>query len=74
MERPTSETTDTLLTAPESACILNVSLPTFWRRVADRTVPKPIKIGGLSRWPKSEILSVIDAAKVRREDNAARFA
>jgi predicted DNA-binding transcriptional regulator AlpA len=64
--------TDPLMSAPEGATMLDVSVPTFWRRVADGTVPKPIKIGSLSRWPRSEILGVIDAAKARRTDNAVR--
>jgi len=41
-------------------------VPTFWRRVADGTVPKPVKLGGLSRWPQSEILEVIETAKASR--------
>lgn len=57
---------DPLLTAKEGAAILQISVPTFWRRVADGTVPRPVKLGGLSRWPKSEILAVIDAAKAAR--------
>jgi len=58
--------TDPLLTAKEGAAVLQVSLPTFWRRVADGTVPRPVKIGALSRWPRSEIIAVIEAAKARR--------
>lgn len=58
--------TDPLLIARESAAILKVSVPTFWRRVADGTIPKPVKLGGLSRWPKSEILDVIEKAKAAR--------
>lgn len=57
---------DPLLTARESAGVLQISVPTFWRRVADKTVPKPIKLGGLSRWPRSEILAVIERAKAAR--------
>ena len=57
---------DPLLIARESAAILQVSVPTFWRRVADGTIPKPVKLGGLSRWPKSEILGVIETAKAAR--------
>ena len=60
------ENTDPLLTARESAKYLQVSIPTFWRRVADRTIPKPVKIGNLSRWPRSEILAVIETAKAQR--------
>ncbi|KFI27654.1 DNA-binding protein [Haematobacter massiliensis] len=57
---------DPLLTAREAAPVLGVSVPTFWRRVADGTVPKPIKLGALSRWPQSEILAVIEKAKAAR--------
>ena len=57
---------DPLLTVRESAACLQISVPTFWRRVADSTIPKPIKLGGLSRWPKSEILAVIETAKAAR--------
>jgi predicted DNA-binding transcriptional regulator AlpA len=60
------EITDPLMTARESAAYLQVSIPTFWRRVADGTVPKPVKIGTLSRWPRSEIVAVIENAKARR--------
>lgn len=39
--------TDPLLTAREGAKILQVSIPTFYRRIADGTLPKPIKMGSL---------------------------
>ena len=61
-----TNTTDPLLIAREGAAILQISVPTFWRRVADGTIPKPVKLGGLSRWPKSEILAVIETAKAAR--------
>lgn len=57
---------DPLLTVRESAAVLQISVPTFWRRVADGTVTKPVKLGGLSRWPESEILAVIEQAKAAR--------
>lgn len=57
---------DPLLTVREAAALLQLSVPTFWRRVADRTVPRPLKLGGLSRWPRSEVLAVIDKAKAAR--------
>lgn len=57
---------DTLLNAKESAKILQISAPTFWRRVADGTTPPAVKIGNLSRWPQSEILEVIEKAKAQR--------
>ncbi|MDQ2089754.1 helix-turn-helix transcriptional regulator [Marimonas arenosa] len=52
----------------EAAGILGCSKATFWRRVADGTIPKPLKIGGMSRWPTSEIFAVIEAAKAQREN------
>ena len=57
---------DPLLKDREAAPLLGVSVPTFWRRVADGTIPKPIKLGALSRWPQSEILEVIEKAKAAR--------
>jgi predicted DNA-binding transcriptional regulator AlpA len=57
---------DPLLIARESAKILQISVPTFWRRVADGTIPQAVKLGGLSRWPQSEILAVIEDAKAAR--------
>lgn len=57
---------DPLLNAPESAILFHVSEPTFWRRVADGSIPKPIKIGHLSRWPQSELLAVIETLKNAR--------
>lgn len=57
---------DPLLSIREAAALLGVSVPTFWRRVADGTIPKPIKLGALSRWPHSEILQVIETAKAAR--------
>ncbi len=57
---------DPLLTVKESAAILHVSVPTFWRWVANAQVPKPVKLGALSRWPQSEILAVIETAKAAR--------
>ncbi len=62
--------TDQLVSVRQGAEILQVSVPTFWRRVSDGTIPKPIKVGGLSRWPKSEILEVIERAKAARAEAA----
>lgn len=64
-------TIDTLLNARESAKILGISVPTFWRRVADGTVPSAIKIGNLSKWQRSDIVGVIEKAKAQRNVEAA---
>jgi len=57
---------DPLLKDKEVASILRVSVATVWRRVADGTLPKPIKLGALSRFPQSDILGVIETAKQQR--------
>jgi len=57
---------DPLLTVKEAASVLGVSRVTFWRRVKDGTIPQAIAIGGLRRWPRSEILNVIERAKAQR--------
>ena len=62
---------DPLLTATECANALQISLVTFWRRVADGTIPGPLKLGKLSRWQRSDIMGVIEAAKARRDEVAA---
>ncbi|SMO96343.1 transcriptional regulator, AlpA family [Thalassovita litoralis] len=64
--RNTDTALDPLLSGKEAAHYLGMSYPTFLRRVADGTVPSPIKLGALSRWPKSEILAVIENAKAAR--------
>ena len=62
--------TDPLLTAREGAKELGCSEPTFWRWVANRTLPKPVKLGGMSRWPRSELSAVIERAKAQRNTAA----
>jgi predicted DNA-binding transcriptional regulator AlpA len=57
---------DPLLNAKEAAAILQCSIPTFWRWAAEGKVPKPIKLGAMSKWPQSEILQVIETAKAAR--------
>jgi predicted DNA-binding transcriptional regulator AlpA len=60
------QVTDPLLTAREGAAQLQISEPTFWRWVSKQILPKPVKLGGMSRWPRSEILAVIEEAKAQR--------
>ena len=57
---------DPLIRDGDAAGMLGCSKATFWRRVADGTIPKPVKIGGMSRWPQSELLAVVEAAKAKR--------
>ncbi|MEW4461216.1 helix-turn-helix domain-containing protein [Roseibium algicola] len=57
---------DPLLTDKEAAAILGVSQATFWRWKRAGSVPMPVKLGGLSRWPRSEIVNIIEKAKAAR--------
>lgn len=62
----TSETTalpvvERLLRDSDGAFILNCSKATWWRRVADGTMPQPVRIGSMTRWKLSEVLAVIES-------------
>lgn len=57
---------DPLIRDADGAELIGCSKATWWRRVADGTLPEPVKIGGISRWPLSEIVAVIEAAKAAR--------
>ncbi|MEO1474065.1 MAG: helix-turn-helix domain-containing protein [Pseudomonadota bacterium] len=60
---------DPYLTDKEGARLMGVSVPTWWRRVKDKTLPPPIKFGGCSRWRLSEIEAVrskLEAARAQR--------
>lgn len=57
---------DPLLRDFEAAEMLYISKPTFWKRVTEGFIPRPLKFGKASRWPKSEILAVIEKAKAAR--------
>ncbi|MDB5601180.1 MAG: AlpA family transcriptional regulator [Xanthobacteraceae bacterium] len=59
--------TDPLLAADECCKILGCSKPTFWRWVSLNFMPKPVKLGRFSRWPRSEILDAIEKAKAARQ-------
>lgn len=57
---------DKLLTDKEAAKFLAVSRTSVWNYVKRGLIPQPIKIGGLARWPLSDIQNVIEAAKLQR--------
>ena len=60
-----------LISDVEVAEILGCSRTTIWRRVADGTLSKPVKIGGLSRFVLSEINATVEAAMAARNGEAA---
>ncbi|OWY13059.1 hypothetical protein B6V72_09640 [Thioclava sp. F34-6] len=55
-----------LIRDADAAYMLGCSKATFWRRVADGTVPPAIKIGGMSRWRFKDIEEVISKAAQSR--------
>ena len=57
---------DQLLTDREAASILDCGRSTLWRWAAEGIVPKPLKIGGMSRWRQSDIEAVIATAEAQR--------
>jgi predicted DNA-binding transcriptional regulator AlpA len=50
----------------EAAAIIGVSKATWWRRVADGTMPQPIRIGSVTRWKVSEIVTAIEKLAKKR--------
>ncbi|XOK11607.1 helix-turn-helix transcriptional regulator [Agrobacterium tumefaciens] len=55
-----------LLTDKEVGDLLGMCRTSVWNRVKDGTLPKPIKLGRLSRFSHSDILGFISAAKQHR--------
>lgn len=63
---PPSAVIDQLLTDREAASMLDCGRSTLWRWAAEGIVPKPLKIGGMSRWRQSDIEAVIAKAETAR--------
>ena len=55
-----SEAIAYLMADHTAAAFLGISRATFWRRVKDGTFPAPVKIGGATRWRRSDLLAAID--------------
>lgn len=60
-----------LLSDNTSAAFLGISRATFWRRVKDGVLPKPIKLGGVTRWRRSELIAAVDRVTAERDAEAA---
>jgi predicted DNA-binding transcriptional regulator AlpA len=70
----TANNLDNLIRDTEAARIIGCSKSSFWRRVADGTFPQPMKIGGLSRWLKTDILDAFESAKKKRNESTQKAA
>ncbi len=64
---PTYNEAPVLLDVKAVAAMFQASPSTIWRRVNDGTMPGPVRIGGMTRWPRDEIDAVIDSAKRNRD-------
>jgi len=51
------------LNLAELIAFLGISRASIYRRVADRTLPKPIKIGGNSRWSADEVRRCLSGSR-----------
>ena len=58
---------DPLLTDTEGCQLTGISKSAWWKWVREGRLPKPVKLGTLSRWPRSEIVAVIEKAKAARD-------
>lgn len=56
-----------LLSDREAAALLGMSRATLWRRTRDKSLPQPVKIFGLTRWRRDELLAAIDALSAERD-------
>ena len=58
-----------LLSDKDAANLLGISRATFWRRVADKTLPQPVRLGGVTRWRREDLERAILAATQRPDRN-----
>ena len=60
-----------LLDVKAVAALFQSSPATIWRRANDGTLPRPVRIGGMTRWARDEIDAVIENAKRTRDEAEA---
>lgn len=58
--------TNILISDHEASKLLGCGRSTLWRWAANGTIPKPLKIGGASRWKLSDLEDVIAKADTER--------
>lgn len=60
-----SEVGDQLLTVRHVAAAFAISVRLVWKLAAAGNIPRPIRIGGATRWKASDIRAHLDAASPR---------
>jgi predicted DNA-binding transcriptional regulator AlpA len=53
-----------LLSATETAAALGCSRASIWRYTKAGTIPKPVKLGHLTRWRRADIESFIKSVAI----------
>lgn len=56
---PSFEEKPALMPEKSAAALLGISPSTFRRRVADETLPKPIRLGGRTLWSRKALLDAV---------------
>lgn len=52
---PEAQIQKLLVPAKEAAAMLSLGRSTFWQAVKDGRLPKPVKIGGATRWRVADL-------------------
>ena len=60
-----------LLNDGKAAALLGISKATLWRHVQAGLLPRPVKLGGATRWRRDELMAAIEAASIARQGRAA---
>ena len=60
-----------LLSDIGSADLVRVSRSSWWRGVKSGLFPPPVKVGGLTRWRRDEILAAVERLTAERDGQAA---
>jgi len=61
-----NEIDDELMSAAEVATKFRLSQRTLWRMAGEGRLPKPVKVGGLTRWIRSEVRATLEKARTYR--------
>lgn len=56
------DTSRDFLTVKDVAAHLTIGVSTVWRQVAKGSLPEPVRIGGATRWRRSDIEAAFQAA------------
>ena len=56
-----------LLSDNTCAELAEVSRSTYWRYVRDGIMPPPIRLGGVTRWRRDEVVAAIDKLTAQRD-------